>query len=160
MNIFRVNFEELYQRHLCRHSQFGLNVLHLVTMVGSYLAVYGILYGFIQSQWPLVAIAGIYLAVIAWNIPGRVFLINLVFIGLFVALFFSLPAAPLWAYAIIILVLYKIQALSHKIYPKASDMSDFSEKYKKGPLLFVLLSIYELPILLNYLVFDRKNWSA
>ena len=34
MNIFRVNFQELYRRHLCRHSQFGLNIWHLIAVAG------------------------------------------------------------------------------------------------------------------------------
>ena len=28
MGLFRVEFGELYARHLCRHSQFGINVAH------------------------------------------------------------------------------------------------------------------------------------
>ena len=52
------------------------------------------------------------------------------------------------------------QIWNHKVYDKQLDMGDFTGKYQKGPVLFVLLSIYELPILLNYLVFDRKNWTS
>jgi hypothetical protein len=37
-------------------------------------------------------------------------------------------------------------------------MTAFNAKYRKGPALFVLLSLYELPILLNYLVFGRRDW--
>jgi hypothetical protein len=39
-------------------------------------------------------------------------------------------------------------------------MTAFNRKYRKGPVLFVLLLFYELPLLLNYLLFDRKNWTA
>jgi hypothetical protein len=39
-------------------------------------------------------------------------------------------------------------------------MTEFNRKYKKGFVLFVLLSVYELPILLNYLCFDGDNATA
>jgi hypothetical protein len=37
-------------------------------------------------------------------------------------------------------------------------MTEFDKKYWKGATLFILLSLYELPILLNYLCFGRKDW--
>jgi hypothetical protein len=37
-------------------------------------------------------------------------------------------------------------------------MSAFDDKYKKGKVLFALLALYELPILLQYLAFGRKDW--
>ena len=42
MNPFRVNFQELYARHLCRHSQYGINVIHVAAVFGIYLALAGI----------------------------------------------------------------------------------------------------------------------
>ena len=54
---------------------------------------------------------------------------------------------------------YKLQTWSHKIYNFKKDMTEFNKKYPKGVTLFLLLSLYELPILLNYLCFDRKSWS-
>jgi hypothetical protein len=36
-------------------------------------------------------------------------------------------------------------------------MTEFNAKYPKGRLLFVVLLVYDLPILLNYLVFDTQR---
>ena len=44
VNVVRVEFEELNARHLCRHSQFGINVAHLVALFGVWYAVYSIMY--------------------------------------------------------------------------------------------------------------------
>lgn len=180
MNILSVNFQELYERHLCRHSQFGINVIHLAALVGTYLSLYGIAYGLLQllgyvlagggipydpveSKGVLVAIAIPYLMVLAPNIPGRVFLVTVVFLGLFFGAFFALPQLPTWAiwvYPVGIIIFYKIQAWSHKIYNKETDMTGFDKKYHKGFNLFILLSIYELPIQLNYLVWGKRDWCA
>ena len=40
MNVLSADFQELYERHLCRHSQFGINVAHLACVVGTYLAYF------------------------------------------------------------------------------------------------------------------------
>ena len=160
MNVLSVNFQELYDRHLCRHSQFGINVIHLASVIGTYLALYGILYGLVSSAWVLVALAAVYLTILAFNIPIRVLLVNATFLGLFFAAFFALPSLPWWWYIIGIVVFYKIQAWSHKVYSKERDMTDFNKKYPKGFALFILLSIYELPILLYYLFFGKKDWCA
>ena len=64
------------------------------------------------------------------------------------------------AYVLAVPLLYKVQAWSHKVYNVARDMTEFNTKYKKGFALFVLLSIYEMPLLLNYLVFDKNNWPT
>jgi hypothetical protein len=160
LNILSVDFRELYERHLCRHSQFGINVIHLASVVGTYLALYGILYGLVQSEWVLVGLAIPYLLLLALNIPLRVFLVNVLFMGAFFAVFFVLPPLRVWWYLLGIVVFYKIQAWSHKIFSKESDMTHFNKKYRKGFVLFVLLSLYELPILLNYLFFGRRDWCA
>jgi hypothetical protein len=160
MNLLRVNFQELYERHLCRHSQYGINVIHLATVIGTYLALFGIAFWLFESWWVLLAVPLPYLAALAFNIPFRVFAVTLLFLGLFFVLFFSAPPLPVWAYVVLIILFHQIQNWSHKIYTLESDMTEFNKKYKKGPALFVLLSLYELPILLNYLVFGRKNWCA
>jgi hypothetical protein len=36
-------------------------------------------------------------------------------------------------------------------------MTEFNQKYPKGPTLFVVLMFYEVPTLLNYLVFEGKK---
>jgi hypothetical protein len=180
MNVWSANFQELYQRHLCRHSQFGINVIHLAAVIGTYLALYGLIFGLIQSigyvlaangtvshgwesKWLLLAIAVPYVTILALNIPAKVLLATVVCLGLFLAAFVALPALPMWAlwtYVVAILLCYKIQAWSHKIYDKEMDMTEFNKKYPKGFPLFVLLSIYELPILLNYLFFGKKDWCG
>jgi hypothetical protein len=129
-------------------------------VVGTYLALYGILYGLVSSAWALLAVTVPYLLILAPNIPVRVFIVNVVFLGLFFAAFFALPPLPLWAYAIGVVVFYKIQAWSHKVYTKERDMTEFNKKYHKGFALFILLSIYELPILLYYLFFGKRDWCA
>ncbi len=160
MNLLSVNFQELYDRHLCRHSQFGINVIHLASVVGTYLALYGILYGLVSSAWVPVAVAVAYLVILAFNIPIRVLLVNATFLGLFLAAFFALPSLPWWWYVVGIVVFYKVQAWSHKVFCKERDMTDYNKKYPKGFVLFILLSIYELPILLHYLFFGKKDWCA
>jgi hypothetical protein len=48
MSLFRVDFNELYARHLCRHSQFGINVIHFIALAAIWFAVYGLLYGLLH----------------------------------------------------------------------------------------------------------------
>jgi hypothetical protein len=170
VNVWSVDFKELYQRHLCRHSQFGINVEHLLCVIGTYLALYGLLIwtacALLPPQyalWAPLAVAVPYLAVLAPNLPLRVFLTALVFLALFFAVLFllveeGLPTWPVWIYPFAVVVFYKLQAWSHKIYSRESDMTYFNKKYPKGFGLFILLSIYELPILLNYLFFGKRDW--
>ena len=42
LTFFRIEFSELYARHLCRHSQFGNNVVHLMAVFGTWFALFGI----------------------------------------------------------------------------------------------------------------------
>jgi hypothetical protein len=160
MNILRVNFQELYERHLCRHSQFGINVLHLTSVVGVYLALFGLLYHATQSEWVLAVLGVIYLGILAFNLPAGVFAATALFLGLLFAGAIYLPELPWWAYVVIVLVFHRLQVWHHYLYTEARDMTEFNKKYKKGLALFVLLSVYELPILLKYLCFDPRNWSA
>jgi hypothetical protein len=166
MNLWHVDFSELYQRHLCRHGQYGINVEHLATVVGTYLALFGILYWISAATWwaPLV-LAIPYLALLVPNLPLRLTAGLCTFLGLlFTLYYFALLVSPLpiWLNGLnipVIWFLYKLQALSHKFYTLERDMTTFNQRYPKGPRLFVLLSLYELPLLLNYLVFDRQSWS-
>ena len=75
----------------------------------------------------------------------------------YIALFFLLPSIPLWVSFVVLVLSHEIQQLSHKIYTIEYDMTAYKAKYRKGVLLFVLLSLYELPILLNYLVFEGSR---
>lgn len=160
MNPMKVNFQELYERHLCRHSQYGINVIHVAAVFGIYFALAGIICYFVGSEWLLLGIIIPHLAIVALNVPGRMLVGNALFMVLFFLVFLSLPKLPVWVYVLAVPLLYKIQAWSHKVYNVERDMTEFNKKHKKGFVLFVLLSIYELPLLLNYLVFDRNNWPA
>jgi hypothetical protein len=159
MNPLKIDFSELYRRHLCRHSQFGINVLHLVGVAGIYVALFAIAFALPATQW-IVGIGLVcYFALLAVNIPMRLLLANIAFIALLFGLYLSLPQVSVWVYVITIFVWHRFQIWNHRIYDKHHAMDEFEEKYKKGPLLFFLLSLYELPILLNYLVFDRRSWT-
>jgi len=160
VNPFKVDFQELYRRHLCRHSQFGINVLHLIGVAGIYIALFAIAFALPGSKWIVVAALIAYFALLAFNIPSRLLLANIMFTLLLLSTYLMLPQISVWVYVVLIFVWHRFQIWNHKIYDKHREMGEFSEKYKKGPLLFVLLSIYELPILLNYLVFDRRNWTS
>jgi hypothetical protein len=160
MNVLSANFRELYERHLCRHSQFGINVIHLACVIGTYLSLYGLLRCLVPSEWAVLAVALPYLSVLAFNVPFRVLVANVLFLAAFFAALFALPVLDWWWYVLAIVVLYKVQNWSHKLYPKERDMTEFNKKYPKGFALFVLLSVYELPILLNYLLFGKRDWCA
>lgn len=47
-------------------------------------------------------------------------------------------------------VAYKLQAWSHRVYTLETDMTEFNQKYRKGSVLFVVLLLYEVPIIMNY----------
>jgi hypothetical protein len=159
MNLFKINFRELYERHLCRHSQFGINVIHLASVIGIYLALFALLAPLLNSNyWVLSLLTLPYFVTLAFNVPFRVLVASAVFMALVFGLLVSLPEMPIWLALILIVVSHKVQTLSHRFYDKELDMTEFNKKYKKGPVLFVLLLVYELPILLNYLLFGRRNW--
>src|SRR5262245_23722654 len=90
MNMLQVNFQELYERHLCRHSQFGINVNHLVSVGGTYIALFGVVYWIFGTEWALAMLAMPYLAVLAFNIPASVFAATVVALALLYALSFSI----------------------------------------------------------------------
>src|SRR5262249_12648955 len=79
-----------------------------------------------------------------------------VYVGLFFALFAVIPALPVWLYAVLAVVLYKVQAWAHLVFTAEYDMTEFDRKYPKGWGLFWLLTVYELPIQLNYLLFGER----
>src|SRR5262245_4424082 len=161
MNPFAVSFDELYQRHLCRHSQFGINVQHLTGVAVTYFMLFGIIAWACGpwGGWALMALTVPYLAVLATNVPPPVFAAVLAFMIAVFAAFLPPPHMPVWLCALVIVVSYKIQACAHRFFTEERDMTEFNKKYRKGPALFLLLSVYELPILLKYLVVDWKNWA-
>src|SRR5262245_42825795 len=160
MNPLRANFAELYQRHLCRHSQFGINVIHLLSLVGIYWCLYSLAYSLLETVWPLVALVVLYLGVVAFNVPFRVFVLTAVFASLLLGLVVAVPLLPFWVYLLPLYPLYKIQIWSHRLYDRALDMTEINKKYPKGFALFVLLTTYEVPIQLNYLFLEGAAGMA
>ena len=162
MSLWWIDFDELYARHLCRHSQFGINVAHLVALYGVWYAVYAAAYTLTGSPWAPVALAMSYFAVLVPNTPLRVLAVLALFLAGLVASVVCVPALPwwvFWAYLLPIPLFYKLQAWSHKVWNIENDMTEFNRKYTKGLVLFVVLLFYEVPIVLNYLVFGRKRWA-
>jgi hypothetical protein len=159
MNLFQVNFQELYRRHLCRHSQFGLNVWHLIAVVGIYFSLYGIAFALPGAPWVVGSVLSLYFLILAFNVPWRVVLLNALVVGGLLAAFLTLPQIPFWIHLVLLLVWHRFQVWQHRIYDHSHEMEEFAEKYRKGPVLFVLLAVYELPILLNFLVFDSRPQS-
>ena len=160
LSLLRVDFADLYARHLCRHSQFGINVVHLASLVGVWYGVYAALYWLTRAEWLPAALAAAYLGVVALNAPARVGVATAAFLALFVAAVLWLPELPVWVYLVMVPVFYKIQSWSHKLWTAEADMTEFNKRYPKGFVLFVVLLIYEVPLVLNYLLFDRKRGAA
>jgi len=160
MNMLRVNFQELYERHLRRHSQYGINVVHLATVIGSYYALFSLAAWLVDAPWVLLAIPVPYFVMLALIVPVRVLAACAVFVAVFFALFFAVPPLLFWLCPVLLVVCHLVQNWSHKVWDLERDMSEFQTKYQKGWALKVLLAFYELPLLLNYLVFDRKNWRT
>jgi hypothetical protein len=157
LNPLKVDFFELYRRHLCRHSQLGINVLHLVSVAGIYIALFAIAYALPASQWIVATVLSAYFTILAFNIPWRLLAANMLFVALLFGIYQVLPHVSVWVYLILIFFWHRFQIWNHKIYDEHHDMSDFQEKYRKGPALFFLLSVYELPILLQYLMFRSSG---
>lgn len=177
MNILNVNFEELYRRHLCRHSQFGLNVGHLGSVIAVYFGLCGVVWEitsrFINYKHPeyvILALVTPYLLVLLFNVPLKVWLSALLMIAAIVsAAYFACPHITLPGdfgyltivlYIVLILGAHRYQNWAHQFYHKEKDMTEFNKKYKKGLVLFFLLAVYELPILLNYLVWNKQDWTS
>jgi hypothetical protein len=169
VSAWNVDFRELYERHLCRHSQFGNNVVHVACLVGIYFGLYGIVssglgllpwLGRVESGFILVALAVPYVVLLVRNVPVRVWLVTVIFLAAFFAAFLALPKLAIWWYLAAVVVFYKLQSWTHRLFTKEHDMTEFDKKYQKGSWLFLVLSLYELPILLNYLIFGRKDWCA
>jgi hypothetical protein len=163
----RVDFSDLYARHLGRHSQFGINVAHLAALYGMWFGIYAALEQALivldpRASWliiPVLAVA--YLATVACSAPYRVSLATAVFLSFFVASVLALPKLPGWSvvgFVAMVPLFYKIQAFSHKIWTVAADMTGFNKRFPPGRALNVILLINEVPICLNYLLFGRKDW--
>jgi hypothetical protein len=167
LSLLHVDFDDLYARHLGRHSQFGINVAHLAALYGMWFGVYAAIYQAtlllsLPAGWVLiVALAVVYLGLVAVNAPFRVCAATAAFLAIFVASVLALPKLPAWSLAVFVLMVpafYKIQAWSHKIWTLAADMSEFNRRFPPGPILNSILMVYEVPTCIYYLVFHRKDW--
>lgn len=164
MNILHIDFYKLYRRHLCRHGHFGINVLHLIAVAGIYIPIFALADCLLQicgvsSRLPaLVLMIVPWFAVVAANVPPKISLLTAVVVGALVATFHILPVAPFWVWILMIPAMHRFQQFSHRLYHMDRDMSEFEATYAKGFRRFVLLLVYELPILLNYLFFGRADW--
>ena len=159
LSLLHIDFQDLYARHLCRHSQLGVNVAHLAALFGLWYAVYACVYWLVRVEWVPIALAAAYLAALVPNTPVRVLVATAFFLAAFLAAVFWIPELPFWAYLLMIPAFYKIQAWSHKLFHVEHDMTEFNQRYPKGFVLFVVLLFYEVPIVLNYLIFGRKDWA-
>jgi hypothetical protein len=155
-----VNFQELYRRHLCRHSQFGLNVWHLIAVVGIYYSLYGIAFALPGAPWIVGSVLTAYFVILAVNVPWRVLLLDGAVVGALLAVTLAVPQIPVWIHLILLVIWHRFQVWQHRIYDKSVDMREFNDKYRKGPALFVLLAVYELPILLNFIAFDSRSQTS
>jgi hypothetical protein len=168
MNILRINFYELYQRHLCRHAQFGINLWHVLSVYGVYFSIYSLVAFGIRTLLPkftptelgllLMLLSVPYLMILVRNTPASVMFLTLVSTALLIICAVLTPVIPFWLHLILIPAWHRVQLISHKRYTLHRDMSAFNGKYRKGKTLFVLLALYKLPILLQYLAFGRKDW--
>ncbi len=167
LHLLNVDFDDLYARHLGRHSQFGINVAHLAALYGMWFGIYAatkqaaLLLG-VPVAWPInLAMAATYLAVVATNAPFRVSVATAVFLAIFLTSVLALPKLPGWsilAFLALVPVFYKLQAWSHKLWNTAADMSEFNLRFPPGRTLALILLTNEVPICLNYLIFHRKAW--
>ena len=169
LSLLHVDFEDLYARHLGRHSQFGINVAHLAALYGLWFGVYRALYQVallarLPAPWVIVvALAASYLAVVAINAPAPISLATAVFLAVFVASVLALPGLEggwLLAFIAMIPLFYKLQSWSHKVWTVAADMSEFNKRFPPGRTLSTILLFYEVPICLNYLLFRRRDWRS
>lgn len=156
MDLLKVNFDEIYRRHLCRHSSFGNNLMHLAAVLGIYFALLGLVaQALAMSGLPRqLAQPGFFLVpyqVALWrHVPSRTWSVTVVVMLGLLALFHLVPPWPWWMNGLLIVSMHYFQQWSHRLYPETRDMSEFAGKYVKGPRLFLVLTIYELPVLLHY----------
>jgi hypothetical protein len=167
LSLLGFDFDAIYTRHLGRHSQFGINIAHLVALWGIWFGIYAAidqgtrLLG-LRNSWPVpVAMALAYLATICINAPPSVIAATAGFLALLVTSVLALPTLPGWsivAFLALIPVSYKVQAWSHRMWTKAADMSEFNKIFPPGRDLNIVLLFFEVPICLKYLLFCPKDW--
>lgn len=158
VNVFKADFHELYRRHRGRHSQLGINVIHMIAVLGIYFALMSLVNALTGSPRVSIAAAVIYTGVLAFAVPWSVLTLNTLLTAVLLWASYSLILIPVWAGMLLVFGCHRLQLLSHRLYYLESDMSEFSTKYPKGPALFLLLAVYELPLLIQYLIFDYRGW--
>lgn len=159
LSILSIDFDEVYQRHLGRHSQFGINVLHLIAVYGVYFSIFSVARSAVAAALPqmtwseltvlLFGLAVPWLAVLMWNVRTGALLLSVLS-----AILLSLAAAvwplPFWLAIASLPAWHQLQQLSHRWYTEHRDMSRFAAGYPKGARLVIMLAVFELPILLQY----------
>src|SRR5262245_39872212 len=125
MRLFLVEFDELYARHLCRHSQCGINVVHLIALAAIWYSIYGLGYWLTGMAWLIAMPAVLYLGMLAPNLPARVLGATGLFLAAIVAAVVLFPQPPFWVYLLMIAVSYKVQSWSHRFYTHETDMTEF-----------------------------------
>lgn len=166
LNPFRIQFQEIYRRHLCRHGQFGINVLHLIAVAGIYISLFGIIdwlvnrtVGHVDHPAAVLLMLTLpWFLVVCRNVPWKVAIGTGIFVTALAFFWSVVPAPSAWVWMLTILVMHRFQLWSHALYPMHRDMTEFNDAYPKSFRLFFLLLVYELPILLNYLVFRHEDW--
>jgi hypothetical protein len=94
LSLRRLDFPDLYARRLRRHSQFGINVVHLIALFGVWFDVHALLYHLTGAWWLPVGMAVGYLGLAVRNAPPRVCVATALFLIGFIAAILSVP--PLW----------------------------------------------------------------
>jgi hypothetical protein len=167
LSLLHIDFNDLYARHLGRHSQFGINVAHLAALYGMWFGIYAAIYQAVlllglPAPWiPILAMAVAYLTVVAINAPFHVSIATAGFLTFFVASVLALPRLPSWSilgFVLMVPLFYKIQAWSHKIWTIGADMTEFNKRFPPGRTLNSILLVNEVPICLKYLLFCPKDW--
>lgn len=159
LRILSINFDEVYQRHLGRHSEFGINVLHLIAVYGVYFSVFslarvGVSAGLPQLSSPeltvlLFGLSVPWLLILLWNVRMGALLLS-VLSAVLLSFAAALLPLPLWLAIPLLPAWHQLQQLSHRWYTAHRDMSGFAAGYPKGPKLVIMLAVFELPILLHY----------
>jgi hypothetical protein len=159
VSILRIDFAEVYRRHLARHSQRGINVLHLIAVYGVYYSVFSIaavgVSLLLPDQPPIGRGLSLFLLSLPWlGILGNNVPLWPLVMSILSSAFLSAAAAtfpiPWWLAFLLLPAWHQLQQLSHRWYTVARDMSGYQQRYPKGRRLVVMLAVFELPILLNY----------
>jgi hypothetical protein len=166
LSLLHVDFDALYARHLGRHSQFGVNVNHLLALYMMWFGIYeAVAQGIRQFGLPafpvVVALAAVYLLLVSLNLPFRVIIALTVFLACFVASVVVMPTLPAWAAPLFLVLVplgYKVQTWGHRVWSTAADMSDFNRRFPPGRDLNRILMTFEVPTCLYYLLFRRQDW--